>query len=207
MGEMIAALRTGVYPMNQPRRGLAITDLLAITAVLLLIAALGVPTLERARELSKRMVCAVNLKALGGAAEVYADANKGQWMTPQFKNSEIDNDGIDYVADGPHSTSQPGHVGYQRGDLGYVIDNPMDPLAAYTAVTTTRAYWMLVRTGAIDVKQFICPSSENDFPDPTLLFDLYYDFEEYRNISYGYLVPFGPLEIRPRQGICRTVNA
>jgi hypothetical protein len=59
---------------------------------------------------------------------------------------------------------------------------------------------MLVRSGDVSVKQFICPSSQYDVPDPTELIDSYYDFQEYRNISYGYLVPFGPIETRPRQG-------
>lgn len=184
--------------MNHIRRGIAVTDLLAIAVILLLIAAIGVPTLERARELSKRAVCAGNLKALGGAAEVYADANKGRWMTPAFRESHINKEGIDYVADGPHSTLQPGHVGYQR-EISSDSDIPVNPSAAATQVTTTRAYWMLVRSGDVSAQQFVCPSSQ-DAPDPTTTVDGYYDFTAYQNISYGYLVPFGPLEVRPRQG-------
>lgn len=57
---------------------------------------------------------------------------------------------------------------------------------------------MLVRSGDITPKQFNCPSSGSDLPDPTEQIELYYDFADYRNISYGYLVPFGPVDTRPR---------
>ncbi len=36
--------------------------------------------------------------------------------------------------------------------------------------------------------------------DETEDIDLYYDFESFYNISYGYQVPFGPRETRPREG-------
>lgn len=68
-------------------------------------------------------------------------------------------------------------------------------------MSVTRAYWMLVRSGDVTVKQFICPSSLDDLPDPTEQIDLYYDFTGYGNISYGYQVPFGPRDTRPRDGM------
>lgn len=186
--------------MRQTRPGMAITDLLGIAAVLALVAALGIPTLERARELSKRMVCAVNLKALSGAAEVYADANKGQWMSPGYKKNQSQ-DGIAYLCNSGAGDPQYtiACVGFERS-YESKSETPMNPAAFSTALSTTRAYWMLVRSGDVSVKQFICPSSLHDVPDPTKQIDTYYDFREYRNISYGYLVPFGPIETQPRQG-------
>lgn len=184
--------------MNHIRRGIAITDLLALAAILLLIAAIGVPTLERARELSKRAVCAVNLKALGGAAEIYADANKGRWMTPAFRERTVNEEGIMYLCLGPDS-DDIACVGFARNRES-TSETMQHPAAGTTALSTTRAYWMLVRSGNVSAKQFVCPSSVEDHADPTTNIDLYYDFTAYRNISYGYLVPVGPLETRPRQG-------
>ena len=54
-------------------RGLALADLLACGAILVVVAAIGVPTLERARELSKRMTCSINLKGIGLAGAAYAE--------------------------------------------------------------------------------------------------------------------------------------
>lgn len=59
---------------------------------------------------------------------------------------------------------------------------------------------MLVRSGDVTVKQFICPSS-GDIADSTNNIDVYYDFQKLENISYGYLVPFGPRDTVPREGM------
>ena len=180
------------------RRALAITDLLAVAAILVIVTALGVPTLERARELSKRMVCAVNLKALGGASAVYADAHKGEWMTPPYRRESARSPGIEYLCDGNNSYDTV-CVGFERHRPSY-SETFADPFGGTPAVTTTRAFWMLVRSESVSVKQFVCPSSLNDVSDPMPQVDLYYDFAEYRNISYGYRVPFGPPDTQPRSG-------
>ena len=182
--------------MRHRLRGLGLADLLATCASLALVAAVAAPVLERSRELSRRLVCGNNLKALGGAAEVYGDANKGHWMTPPFAEHRIDDEGIHYSCGG-NSSLDMACVGFAPDQD--VIQDPPNPMAARTALSTTRAYWMLVRSGDVSVKQFVCPSTEN-IPDPATNAELYYDFREYSNISYGYLVPFGPIETRPRQG-------
>ncbi|MFQ5590327.1 MAG: hypothetical protein ACE5HE_04100, partial [Phycisphaerae bacterium] len=74
-----------------------------------------------------------------------------------------------------------------------------DP-GASTQLSVTRAYWMLVRSGSITLKQYLCPSS-NDVEDETENVELYYDFRCYENISYGYQVPFGPRSTQPHEGM------
>ncbi len=180
---------------------MALIDICATAVVLILLAAIATPALERARELSKRTVCAVNLKTLGGAGHVYADANKGQWMIPSFSNRAVFGtgaQGIDYLCkgDGPDDLMC---VGFERAQESR-SETPLAPAAGSTAVTTTRAYWMLVRSGDVSVEQFVCPSSSVDSPDATEQIELYYDFTDYHNISYGYLVPFGPPDTKPRPG-------
>ena len=185
---------------HSPRQyGLVLTDLLGCGAVLALAGAIGLPTLERTREMSKRMTCAINLKGVGLAGAAYATENSGNWMVPAFKNAATDFDGIDYLGDNFPSPENAGQVGYER-ERQSTSESLVDPAGGSTAVTTTRAYWMLVRSGAVSMKQFICPSSLHDQSDPTEMIDLYYDFTQYNNISYGYLVPFGPREIRPQEG-------
>ena len=63
----------------------------------------------------------------------------------------------------------------------YAADDPME-----TAVTlNTRSLWMLIRSGEVTPKQFICPSS-GDQVSATANNDLKHDFDQYDNISYGY---------------------
>ncbi|MFH1107841.1 MAG: hypothetical protein V1790_01395 [Planctomycetota bacterium] len=180
----------------------SLVDLLVTAAVAVLLVSIAVPTGARVRELSKRSVCGVNLMGIGAAAKVYAASNNDQWMIPPFKRGMIDNGGIDYLAGAAvHDPPiEPGEVGYERF-RETTSESPICPNCGSTAMSTTQAYWMLVRSGDVTVKQFICPSNLDDVPDPTEQVDLYYDFTGYRNVSYGYQVPFGPSDTRPREGM------
>ena len=180
----------------------SLVDLLVTAATAVLLLSIAVPTGARVRELSKRSVCGVNLMGIGAAAKVYAASNNEKWMIPPFKRGLIDNGGIDYLAGSyvHEPPLEPGEVGYDRF-RETTSESPICPNCGSTAMSTTQAYWMLVRSGDVTVKQFICPSSLDDVPDPTAQIDLYYDFTGYRNISYGYQVPFGPSDTRPREGM------
>ena len=186
--------------MQNRLQAATILDVLAVTVILAVLVAAGAPSAERAREVSRRMVCSANLKAIGASAKVYAAANDEKWMTPPFKNANIDVDGIDYVCDWLISDppTEPGQVGYDRQFEG--TSETLDyPHAGSVSASATRAFWMLVRSGDISRKNYICPSS-GDAPDPTSYVRAYHDFESYYNISYGYQVPFGPWPTRPREG-------
>jgi prepilin-type processing-associated H-X9-DG protein len=69
-----------------------------------------------------------------------------------------------------------------------------------TELSPTRALWMLARSGDVTAKQFVCPSGKDE-PASTGRIDSYYDFPLYDNVSYGYQVPFGPEQTRPRDPI------
>ncbi len=187
--------------MKSKLKGFALVDLLMSVAVTIILLSLAVPTLSRVRELSKRSVCSVNLAGIGAAAKVYAASNKERWMVPPFKSTAIYDPGIDYINDANTHGVDSGSVG-EIAERRYqtTSETPNNPNGS-TSMSVTRAYWMLVRSGEVAAKQFICPSSLDDFPDPTEDIDLYYDFTHYRNISYGYLVPFGPPDTRPREGM------
>ncbi len=185
------------------RKSFTLVDLLGLTAIAVFLLALGLPTLSRARELSKRAACSVNLRGIGVSARIYAAAHNGQWMVPPFKQSAIDEEGIDYLPSSygfyGYPYSDPGAAGWIRDQETY-SETPTYPAAGSTEISVTRAYWMLVRSGDVRVQHFICPSHLSDFADPTEQLDLYYDFTRYDSISYGYQVPFGPPDTRPREG-------
>ncbi len=155
---------------------------------------------SRNQELSRRMACSVNLKGIGAACKVYAQDNSGSWPVPPFDGRVVqeEGDGIDYAGFSPHDVCAAGN----GGGVAYRRDRPslsFDP-GGSTMLSVTRAYWMLVRSGAVHLEQFICPSS-SDVVDPTDDVESYYDFRCYENISYGYQVPFGPQDTRPREGM------
>ena len=75
-------------PMHQQTQrskgwGTAIGWSLGVLAALLLLAILLMPTMGRARETAKRVVCASNLKQIGQAALLYSNDHGGQ-LPPDF---------------------------------------------------------------------------------------------------------------------------
>jgi prepilin-type N-terminal cleavage/methylation domain-containing protein/prepilin-type processing-associated H-X9-DG protein len=188
--------------MRKRFKAFTLIELLVVIAIIALLISILLPSLSRARELSKRLVCGANVKGVGTSAKIYANENQEKWMIPPFKRAAIDVEGIDYLAGDTISGIEqetPGEVGFERKRESR-SETATAPTAGSTALSVTRAYWMMVRSGDITVTQFVCPSA-GDEADPTENLDLYYDFTQYSNISYGYLVPFGPRDTQPREGM------
>ena len=179
---------------SKRKLGFTLIELLVVIAIIALLISILLPSLSRARELSKRLVCAANLKGIGTSCKLYANDSFENWMTPGFRGKNIDNAGINYLE----------QVGDQSPPLRRrQSTKDVNQAPGSTRLSVTRAYWMLVRSGDVTVNQFICPSS-GDQPDPTENLEFYYDFEQLTrdtsNVSYGYQVPFGPKDTRAREG-------
>ncbi len=183
--------------MRKRFKAFTLIELLVVIAIIALLISILLPSLSRARELSKRLVCGANTKGIGTSAKIYANENQEKWMAPPF-SKKTDGDGIDYLCTGNPDASPC--VGFQRERESTSETANSGGAAGSTALSVTRAYWIMVRSGDITVKQFLCPSAP-DNEDPTENLDLYYDFTAYENISYGYLVPFGPRDTQPREGM------
>ncbi|RME36207.1 MAG: prepilin-type N-terminal cleavage/methylation domain-containing protein [Planctomycetota bacterium] len=191
--------------MNKRKpKAFTLIELLVVIAIIALLISILLPSLSRARELSKRLVCASNVKGIGTSAKIYANDNSEKWPVPPFKESAIGDPGINYLKQsGPiakwPSANQPGEVGWDRMRQS-TSETAADPDGGSSDVSVTRALWILVRSGDVTVQQFVCPSSSDEV-DETENLDLYYDFEGYITVSYGYQVPFGPRDTRPREGV------
>ena len=178
--------------------GVTLVDLLAAISAMIILIALAGSVTSRATELSRRRLCALNLKSIGTTCQIYANENLSSWPVPAFKEGGQGNPNIKYV-----NTSGTTGINPPEGEVGSFRNRPSVPNTTFhptggsLAVSVTRAFWMLIRSDDLDVEQFFCPSSA-DSPDPTVDFDTYYDFLKYSNISYGYQVPFGPIDTRPR---------
>jgi prepilin-type N-terminal cleavage/methylation domain-containing protein/prepilin-type processing-associated H-X9-DG protein len=185
-------------------RGFTLIELLVVIAIIALLISILLPSLSKARELAKRSVCAGSgLRAIGTSCKIYANENEEAWPVPTFNESLISSGGIG----GGGSSTGVKYTETLNANSGLFDDGtslkreePSDSTTDGEFVSTTRAFWLLIRQGEIVPKTMVCPSS-GDIPDDTEEVDRYYNFKGIRNVSYGYQVPFGPFDTRPSENV------
>lgn len=169
--------------------------------MILLIVAVSLATLAvswaRNRELSRRAVCKKNLSRICTALFTYADDNSDFYPIPHHPAATDDRVGlIDYTQ----------AIGSYRGQADDPnAGNPALVSPAPTKLSTTRGLWMLFRGKLVTRDQFVCPSTQ-DRPNDEAQAEAYWDFgvgdiagpatpeqvrQGYRQVSYGYQVPYG----------------
>lgn len=154
--------------------GFTIIELMVVIAIIALLVSILLPSLSRAREISRRTVCLTNLRGIGQGMYIYAQ--DGERFPARAGSSAV---GSMTIFDPNHRTAPGG-----ASTLG--------------TPSPTVDLWLLMRETTIVPKQFICPST-TDQPDSAQEPTAYYDFTTAANLSYAYhyqhstvLDPIGP---------------
>src|SRR5262249_41345884 len=118
---------------------------------------------SRARELSKRTVCASNLRGIGQAMYIYAQDGDKFPVTTGYSNV-VSPAACPHTMWGAYRTQQPSTTG---------------------TASVSSDLWVLVYNNNSTPKQFTCPSTA-DQPDPAQDTLAYFDFKSGVNLSYAY---------------------
>ena len=123
------------------RRGFTLIELLVVVAIIALLIAILLPSLGKARELSNRSVCAANVRGIGQSMAVYAKDNNDQYPIVASTGA--------YALSGGGNNVTNASVDYLLSSQG---------LYRSQSASITQNMWVLVLTGQVAPKQYLCKS-------------------------------------------------
>lgn len=188
-------------------KGFTLIELLVVVAIIALLISILLPSLARARELSKRSVCAANLKGMGTGFYTYANESADSWPVALGQKATADGTTVvEYRKQVGIDDPGRGTAGNPaRGDANNTSAGAPRAVGSESSrLSTTRNMYRLIQTNVSSGKSFICPSSEDQASNEDNPQD-YWDFgyrdsgnisqktyqENWAMVSYGYQVPYG----------------
>jgi prepilin-type N-terminal cleavage/methylation domain-containing protein/prepilin-type processing-associated H-X9-DG protein len=126
-------IRRNLLPRRGRDQGFTLVELLVVIGIIAVLVSLLLPSLNNAREQARATQCLSNLKQIGAALQMYANANKG-WVVPLYRNYATPR------KNGPDVTSTFGPVagfvaaggpGTPNGAALLVVDGPQGNGANY----------------------------------------------------------------------------
>ncbi|HVP09826.1 MAG TPA: prepilin-type N-terminal cleavage/methylation domain-containing protein [Phycisphaerae bacterium] len=149
-------------------KAFTLIELLVVVAIIALLISILLPSLSRARELSKRTVCGANVRGVGQAFYIYAQDDPGTF--PAIASTTTSPEGGFQVFNSTDRSIEPSTTG---------------------CPSPTVDMWAIVRANNTTPKQYICPST-SDVQDPAQDTTVYYDFNSATNLSYAYQYQHDP---------------
>jgi hypothetical protein len=182
---IISLVKINKNPMQFGGKGFAITGIVLgglggiLIVPALLVFAILMPSLGKARELSNRSVCAANIRGITQSLNVYANDNSDAYPVLPYK---------------PLSTA---NAGVSAGTGGTTVDDAFKSMYGSSSTVAGSPYaavWILVLRGDVSPKSFMCKS------DPALGApaavnsgsDYFTNFQNENQISYSFAYPYNP---------------
>ncbi len=134
--------------------GFTLIELLVVVAIIALLISILLPSLSRARELSRRTACAANMGAFARASLIYAEGNAGVLPTAEVPTGNLGRDAKRLVS-GIRVGANALHKDQFSGDS-------LPGRSSLSPASNTRGWYKLLRGGSksyLQPKQLICPSS------------------------------------------------
>ncbi len=159
------------------RRGIVLFEVVVVILLLFCASLLAASATARRRELSRRAVCAANVRGIGMACKIYA------------------NDFCDWWPVAPHDKDK-----FTR--IGAIGTHREDGDTAHADPSVGQCLYIVIRSGGATMKQFVCPGADpGDKPDQTANPMPFYDFQSGSNLSYGYQYPYGESKALPTEAL------
>lgn len=167
-------------------RAFTLIELLVVVAIIALLISILLPSLSRAREITKRAVCASNLRSIGQGMKVYSNDNADWYPTAAYPLPP---------GSGAGNTTSVTFVTYMAYSMTVRLDTNN-----YSNQHPSRSMFMLVSDGTCTAAQYVCPSSgdsSDDMRNRVSGQDVAaqpgvnrFDFRGYPYVSYGYQLPY-----------------
>ncbi|HVS71500.1 MAG TPA: DUF4190 domain-containing protein [Phycisphaerae bacterium] len=163
-------------------RGMAITGLVtgilsvAIAPICLLMIAILLPALGRARELANRSACAANARGIMEAMIVYANENNDVFPVTPYAPLSSTNAGAS--SENTNASSPEDALAYLASGKSAQNGSPLAPA------------WMLLLAGQVEPRYFICKSDPFATTPATPTGTYYANFQSDHQLSYSFAYPY-----------------